>query len=91
MPKAHPESNKARLANALDPSSISRMDIVELRKLQSLVVDQIQKVSIKETKCENCGLVFTTKRAWQRFCCKKCRNDYFWKTHEVKKKVQVFE
>lgn len=28
-------------------------------------------------KCKNCGLDKKQNRKWQKFCCDKCRNDYW--------------
>lgn len=79
--------NPGAFPNALDPSWLSGLTREQLKSLQNQVEAQLKADSSKQIKCLCCDQSFITKRAWQKFCSRKCRNDYFWKTHEVVEKT----
>lgn len=78
-----PNIHSVALKNAL--AALPSLSLDDLRRLQVEVGEEAYHRAVKQATCPNCETVFTTKRAWQRYCSKKCRNEHFWKTHTVVK------
>ncbi len=63
--------------------TLDGLSLAELIELKGLVDHLIKKKHPTVAKCLNCGEEFAIKRPWQKYCSVKCRNEKFWRDHEV--------
>jgi hypothetical protein len=76
-----PKMNTVAISDAL--GILSNLSLPDLQRLRVGLDEEFSKRANRHADCLNCHQDFTTKRSWQKYCSRKCRNEHFWKTHTV--------